>query len=835
MFVFVLFSLSFGSAYIALTTPTVSDVTSSSATFHSMVYNDEEYGLNVGFEYKKSTSSSWILISNSFNWIYASGNTVFEYDMTGLDNGVEYDFRSVIIANEVQSLYITPAIYSTFETDSIYEEPEVTTQDAGSIGDTYATFYGQLVDLNDESNTEVSFAYRRNGGSWYWLDSPDVYSPSYSAPLQFWYDITGLVQNSYYEYFAFSLDAMSSYSSQIHSFYTLETSVEETMPVFSTLTHSDLTETSVVLKGTLENANDWVDDDITIMFFYYEDDVATTIISIEDSSEIITSSGVFDYLFTGLTQDTDYHYTFAYSNDGFTTWTLYDGSLGTFTTIADSVSYDWVNTTKENQTSVGTFSRDLTGLSKNTEYSYRACIDSENGIICSDIDTFVTDDRLTPEVVTLNITNITDTSIVLNGYVSNFGDYESVEVSFAVNDDVSNLYIDYLFNATTNSTFSYKLENLNAMTFYNVSAVAYSLGEYYYLGNILNVTTPNPSSYAMKIRSFPDIIMGYNDQININIDDYFSSYDSVLVQYENYSFSSNTITIVENNISVLSLSLSDVLYHNELDLYSYSEDLDYEIIIYVYDDNGYSTWSSFNVSVNNDYVTGLVDTDVVLIDLPNVYLDFNESFVVGMNDYFIDGYNLNYTYTLESIIFNGTTIIIDNLLGLTSGGYMETIDTYVVLSAYLYPTLYAFGLSDENTYSSSYEVEVVVNAVDSTGFNTQQTFIIYVGDLYQDPTAKPFFDGFDAFKDMFPTLDNEYMNSKWVGFFIIITLIGLGFMFIAKPLNYNTFSLVVVALIGLFGTFISSWVGYTPFSWFVTPIVIFTTYIIYKTFMGGGN
>ena len=189
----------------------------------------------------------------------------------------------------------------------------------------------------------------------------------------------------------------------------------------------------------------------------------TTSYGFETTPQSMSGPGSFSFNLTGLTDKTTYHFrakavgagttpgsdmTFTAStvpltvitNDATnlaTTSATLNGNLavlGTATSV--NVSFEWGLTTSygnvttpEARTATGTFSANLTGLTANTPYHYRAKADGDGTTYGSDV-TFTTDPISAPAVTSNPATSITTTSATLNGNLAALGTATSVVVSF---------------------------------------------------------------------------------------------------------------------------------------------------------------------------------------------------------------------------------------------------------------------------------------------------------------------------------------------------------------------------------------------------------------------
>lgn len=96
-----------------------------------------------------------------------------------------------------------------------------------------------------------------------------------------------------------------------------------------------------------------------------------------------------------------------------------------------SGAQSWTETPRQTLTSAGVFSADISGLSSNTDYEYRARAEAPDGTVdVGGVLSFTTDAVGSVSVATDSPTGLTDTGVTYNGEVTQLQGYSSVDVSF---------------------------------------------------------------------------------------------------------------------------------------------------------------------------------------------------------------------------------------------------------------------------------------------------------------------------------------------------------------------------------------------------------------------
>ena len=144
----------------------------------------------------------------------------------------------------------------------------------------------------------------------------------------------------------------------------------------------------------------------------------------------------------------------------------------------------------------GAFSESLTGLTKGTQYAYKAYLITDQGTIyTAPVATFTT--RIPPTVVSPSVSQITQSSAVLGAWVFSAGDSSVTERGFVYS--VASLNADPLIGGNdvvkvktsgTTGVYSINITGLAVGTTYNFKGYAINQGGAGYTSTVLSFTTP---------------------------------------------------------------------------------------------------------------------------------------------------------------------------------------------------------------------------------------------------------------------------------------------------------------------------------------------------------
>jgi hypothetical protein len=587
----------------AISTFSASSVDSDSAVLNANVaVIDSDYEFYIGFEYRKQGSGSWTSISGSFAWYDFTLDEDIDYTLTGLDANTGYEYRVVSTQYDYldsgSSYYQPDTVYFSFTTDSL-SEPEISILTAQNVDEDSADLRLSIYDVGDATNLDVGFEIREQGGNWDYIEESKEENVDSTGTQT--YTATGLSSDTYYDFrgsYSYELDGSFYDTTSSEDFTTLEATT--TAPTISLNSASGITQTYATLSASIDSLGDYSSVDVK---FYYREQGESGISPIEDSETTETTTGTVTYNLTGLTQDTNYEYTLAYYDTDLETYVapVSGGDYVTESFITLEESFEWTNTTKTNETSSGLFDEDITGLTADTNYTFRACVDTETETICGDSLTFLTNDLTEPSIETINATSISANSAVLNGNLTDKGDYSTIDVQFSIYDD-SGYLISVVGSQETLSdigTYTYTITDLDPETEYTYKAVAYSPGDYYVEGDNQTFTTSALSLVEpFENEILPDITMNISDTYTFNINNYYTYFDVFNITADGLSLSSGSATLTDGNDSVLQFRIYELLGNTYLELTSYEENASYDVNYTVYNSAG---------AINGDFTVTITE------------------------------------------------------------------------------------------------------------------------------------------------------------------------------------------------------------------------------------
>jgi hypothetical protein len=121
---------------------------------------------------------------------------------------------------------------------------------------------------------------------------------------------------------------------------------------------------------------------------------------------------------------------------------------------------------------VGDFSHEITGLSVGESYFYRAWCENDQGIFFGKWQNYKTSTILAPTVHTLNITDITATSVIANGVISNIGGANCNRRGFKYGLSQADTWQNYQSGSFGTGGFSRSITGLDPDTTYYIRAFA---------------------------------------------------------------------------------------------------------------------------------------------------------------------------------------------------------------------------------------------------------------------------------------------------------------------------------------------------------------------------
>lgn len=173
---------------LTVTTDGASDIGETSAVLTgSLTDLGGTSSVDCRFEYRRTTSFTWS--ATATQTLSATGN--FDASLSGLSDGVYYEFRVVASASDGDTDTGSPSGFTTGE-----HSVSVSTDGATDVGETAATLNGSLTDLGNANSADVHFEYREAGSSsWNTTSTQPL-----TATESFTASVTGLASGADYEF-----------------------------------------------------------------------------------------------------------------------------------------------------------------------------------------------------------------------------------------------------------------------------------------------------------------------------------------------------------------------------------------------------------------------------------------------------------------------------------------------------------------------------------------------------------------------------------------------------------------------------------------------------------
>ena len=482
-----------------------------------------------GFEWKLSGASTWTTITTTIN-----GNAI-THNLLGLTPNTAYQYRAYA-ATSLGTVYGTTQNFTTLAV----VPPTVVTNAATLIAQNSATING-TVTLGSESIIFKGFEYKlANSSTW----TPLVVNASGSTIN---YNLTGLTPNSAYQFRAYATTVSGIVYGTTQNFTTLAI----VTPVVVTNPATSIAQTTAILNGTITVGSEAV---ITQGFEWTLSNSTTWNITTEN----LTANGITRNL-TGLASNTAYKYrAYAVTQSG----TIY-GSVQNFTTLAinaptvvtnaasaitettatlngtitpatetiTSQGFEWrvANTNIWMPITItgNSLTHNLTGLTPNTSYEFRAMATTPTLTVYGEIETFTTLEIVYPIVITNPVTPTSSTSVSLTGTIT-AGSEAILSQGFEWKQAGASQWS--VIEATlTGNTITYNLTGLIPNTSYRfragaitASGVTYgstetftTLGLNDVQGNDVSVKMyPNPTNTQTKL-----VVNGISDDVKIVLSD----------------------------------------------------------------------------------------------------------------------------------------------------------------------------------------------------------------------------------------------------------------------------------------------------------------------------
>ncbi|AHZ22392.1 serine protease [Haloferax mediterranei ATCC 33500] len=303
-----------GDTNVAVSTDGASSVGETSVTFNgSLTDLGGASSADCYFEYRETGTSTWSTTSTQT----LSSTGTFSQSVSGLEDGVDYEYRAVADASDGDTDTGSSVTFTTTD-----DPPAVTTDSPTNVADSSATLNGSLTDLGNASSADCYFEYRESGTSSWSTTSVQTLSSTGS----FSQDISGLSTGTDYEFRAIT-DA-SDGDTDTGSSVSFTTSTSDTSVAVATDQESSVGTSSVTLNGDLTDLGGASSADCA--FKYRESGTSTWT---ETSAQTLSSTGSYSESISGLSSGTDYEFcAVADASDGDTD----TGSTITFTTDSSS-------------------------------------------------------------------------------------------------------------------------------------------------------------------------------------------------------------------------------------------------------------------------------------------------------------------------------------------------------------------------------------------------------------------------------------------------------------------------------------------------------------------
>ncbi len=400
----------------SVSTSAASLVSTSTVTLNGSIVTQSNLASSTSRGFVYGTSSGIYTSTSSDTGTYGTG--LFSKNLSGLSQNTTYFFKAFAL-NATSTNYGSEL---TFTTSSDVDPPTVSQLFASAVSYTTATLNSQITATGGSDATEYGFAYGTSANLSSVIATSTLGSFSGTGLLE--EAISGLSVSTTYYFRSYATNSGGTSYSTIESFITRSYAAPTTIPLDASL----VAITTATLNGQIQDTNG---SSATVRGFVYG---TTQSFGATTTEEGTFSAGVYNSAVTGLSANTTYYYK-AYATNG--SGTSYSTDIETFTTLAstatsvvetdglaslgtttvtiygnivstggsDTVTHGFAYGTSPTLSSViatsslgtysgtGTFSSDITSLTANTTYYYRAYVTNSLGISFGEIKTFVTVDN----------------------------------------------------------------------------------------------------------------------------------------------------------------------------------------------------------------------------------------------------------------------------------------------------------------------------------------------------------------------------------------------------------------------------------------------------------
>src|SRR6056297_784543 len=556
------------------------------ATFNSQVSDmGSADSLDVFFSYREAGESS--SDTPDVDTI-TSDFTNFDYDITGLSEGTEYEIQGC--AYDSDNDLTSCGNSGTFITDSL-DEPLISTLSPSNVDYTTANLRGELNSLGDYSSVDIKFFYNASGtmlgiaDSETTLNSADTYS----------YNLESLDYDTTYKY------ALGYYNTETSSW---ELASEKT---FKTLDFSDISinvdsatnvnESSAQLNG---NINLGTYDNATASFIYRKADIGSWQTT---PNQNITNSTSYNEIITGLDSNTEYEYKAQiteYCNSTGCTSEVIDSGISSFTTTGtDSSSIQTLNVSSITYNS-SIFNSKLIEVNEQTIgvfWQYREQGDSSwTNTIRTDVSSPSVNDEYSKEITSLEPNTDYEVKAGVYSYELDNNYYGNTKTFTTKSPPFKNTEKKTITSAEEFEEF---INNLEPDSEYEFRAVMENGNKIYYGDSETFNTELIPPEIEKDIET---LIIKYNQEKIINLENNYNYYNSYTLKIDGENIYSSTNLTDEEDEKVLNIKFDE----DKIILKSFETEKEYEAKITLTNEEG-STIDDFKIRIEAGFFEGIVD------------------------------------------------------------------------------------------------------------------------------------------------------------------------------------------------------------------------------------